>query len=100
VIGAYVVPLGIIAIDGASICRSTAATRRRRSSAAWSRSARDHDHRPPSTGALVTLALIAAFALVTGITELVVASGGKRLVVHEQKRSFGTLKRSEPQPAQ
>ena len=34
----------------------------------------------PGAGALVTLALIAAFALITGITELVVAIGGKRLV--------------------
>ena len=34
----------------------------------------------PGDGALVTLALIAAFALITGISELVVAIGGKRLV--------------------
>jgi uncharacterized membrane protein HdeD (DUF308 family) len=34
----------------------------------------------PGAGALVTLALIAAFALITGITELVVAIGGERLV--------------------
>src|SRR5262249_22279959 len=34
----------------------------------------------PGEGALVLLALIAAFALVTGVAELVVAIGGKRLV--------------------
>jgi len=34
----------------------------------------------PGAGALVTLALIAAFALVIGISELAVAIGGKRLV--------------------
>ena len=33
----------------------------------------------PGTGALVTLGLIAAFALVAGVTELTVAIGGKRL---------------------
>ena len=42
----------------------------------------------PGAGALVTLALIAAFALVTGITELVVAIGGKRLVESDLKRTF------------
>jgi uncharacterized membrane protein HdeD (DUF308 family) len=42
----------------------------------------------PNTGALVTLALIAAFALITGITELVVAIGGKRLFNSELKRAF------------
>ncbi len=42
----------------------------------------------PGAGALVVLALIAAFALVTGITELVVAIGGKRLLESGLKRSF------------
>ena len=42
----------------------------------------------PGAGALVTLALIAAFALVTGITELVVAIGGKRIVESNVKRAF------------
>jgi len=42
----------------------------------------------PGTGALVTLALIAAFALVTGITEVVVAIGGKRLIESDLKRVF------------
>jgi uncharacterized membrane protein HdeD (DUF308 family) len=39
----------------------------------------------PGAGALVTLALIAAFALVTGITEVVVAVGGKRLMESDLK---------------
>jgi uncharacterized membrane protein HdeD (DUF308 family) len=49
----------------------------------------------PGNGALVLLALIAAFALVRGISELVVAIGGKRLLERELKR---TLVRTEPQP--
>jgi uncharacterized membrane protein HdeD (DUF308 family) len=54
----------------------------------------------PEAGALVTLALIAAFALITGITELVVAIGGKRLVEHELRRAFPLpQQRSEPQPS-
>jgi uncharacterized membrane protein HdeD (DUF308 family) len=51
----------------------------------------------PGDGALVTLALIAAFALITGITELVVAIGGKRLVESQIKRSFATA--ANPQPS-
>jgi uncharacterized membrane protein HdeD (DUF308 family) len=42
----------------------------------------------PGAGALVVLALIAAFALVSGITEVVVAIGGKRLLESGLKRSF------------
>ena len=42
----------------------------------------------PGAGALVVLALIAAFALVTGITEVVVAIGGKRLLDSGLKRSL------------
>jgi hypothetical protein len=42
----------------------------------------------PGIGVLVTLALIAAFALITGITELVVAIGGERLVGAPLKRAF------------
>ncbi|PWU19419.1 MAG: hypothetical protein C5B48_13595 [Candidatus Rokuibacteriota bacterium] len=39
-------------------------------------------------GAIVLLSLIAAFALVTGITELVVAIGGKRMVESSVRRAF------------
>jgi uncharacterized membrane protein HdeD (DUF308 family) len=42
----------------------------------------------PGDGALVTLAVIAAFALVTGITELAYAIGGKRLVESDLKRTL------------
>jgi len=51
----------------------------------------------PGTGALVTLALIAAFALVTGITELVLGIGGRRLVENDLKRAVAPPKR-QPQP--
>jgi uncharacterized membrane protein HdeD (DUF308 family) len=50
----------------------------------------------PGDGALVTLSLIAAFALVIGFTEVVFAIGGKRIVEHDLKRAFGTPK---PQPS-
>src|SRR5262249_3091718 len=40
----------------------------------------------PGAGALVVLALIAAFALVTGVTELTVAVGGKRMLANSMKR--------------
>lgn len=40
----------------------------------------------PGAGALATLALIAAFALVTGLSQLVVAIGGKQLAEHAAKR--------------
>ena len=42
----------------------------------------------PGAGALVTLGLIAAFALVVGISELAVAIGGKRIVEHDLKSLF------------
>jgi len=43
----------------------------------------------PGAGALVTLGLIAAFALISGVTEIVVAIGGKRLLVREAGRIAG-----------
>ncbi|MBV8256988.1 MAG: HdeD family acid-resistance protein [Actinobacteria bacterium] len=46
----------------------------------------------PGTGALVTLALIAAFALVVGFSELVVAIGGKRIVEHDLKQMLAPPK--------
>jgi uncharacterized membrane protein HdeD (DUF308 family) len=49
----------------------------------------------PGAGALVVLALIAAFALVTGITELVVAIGGERLLTSSIKRTPAVT----PQPS-
>jgi uncharacterized membrane protein HdeD (DUF308 family) len=44
----------------------------------------------PGAGALALLALIAAFALVVGITEVVVAIGGKRLVESSARRYLGS----------
>jgi uncharacterized membrane protein HdeD (DUF308 family) len=43
----------------------------------------------PGDGALVLLALIAAFSLVKGTTELVVAVGGRRIVTRELDRLTG-----------
>ena len=100
VIGAYAVALGIIAIGGAFYLPiSGGDTALLILSGMVSILFGIVMFARPGTGALVTLALIAAFALVTGITELVVAIGGERLVEHELKRSFAPLKRSEPQPS-
>jgi uncharacterized membrane protein HdeD (DUF308 family) len=46
----------------------------------------------PGTGALVLLAVIAAFALVTGVSELVVAIGGRRLVEKRISSAFASPK--------
>ena len=43
----------------------------------------------PGDGALAVLALIAAFALVTGFTEIAVALGAKRLLRSDLQRAFG-----------
>jgi uncharacterized membrane protein HdeD (DUF308 family) len=54
----------------------------------------------PGDGALVLLALLAAFALIRGITELVVAIGGRRLVERDLRRVLeSTRTRAKPQPA-
>ena len=50
----------------------------------------------PGAGALAVLALIAAFALVTGVTELVVAIGGEKLLERKAKRMLSTPR---PQPS-
>jgi uncharacterized membrane protein HdeD (DUF308 family) len=42
----------------------------------------------PGDGALVLLALIAAYALVLGVAELTVAIGGKRLLNADLKRAL------------
>ena len=42
----------------------------------------------PGAGALAVLALIAAFALVTGVSELVVAIGGEKLLERKAKKTF------------
>ena len=48
----------------------------------------------PGAGALAVLALIAAFALVTGISELVVAIGGEKLLERKAKKHFRAASRS------
>jgi uncharacterized membrane protein HdeD (DUF308 family) len=54
----------------------------------------------PGDGALVLLALIAAFALIRGITELMVAIGGKRLLERDLRRVLESSRaRARPQPA-
>ena len=55
----------------------------------------------PGEGALVVLALIAAFALISGVTQLVVAIGGKRLLESDLKRALAQRPRTSstnPQP--
>jgi uncharacterized membrane protein HdeD (DUF308 family) len=52
----------------------------------------------PGDGALVLLALIAAFQLVKGVSELVVAIGWKKLFEHDLKQAFESM-RPKPQAA-
>jgi uncharacterized membrane protein HdeD (DUF308 family) len=52
----------------------------------------------PGAGALVLLALIAAFALVTGISELVVAIGGERLIRREAKAVVRRARQPQTSP--
>jgi uncharacterized membrane protein HdeD (DUF308 family) len=54
----------------------------------------------PGAGALVLLALIAAYALVAGVTEVVVAIGGKRLVAGMLRSYAPAPPRGEAQPTQ
>jgi uncharacterized membrane protein HdeD (DUF308 family) len=51
----------------------------------------------PGAGALAVLALIAAFALVVGVTELVVAIRGKEILERKAKQKFGS--ETTPQPS-
>ena len=48
----------------------------------------------PGAGALAVLALIAAFALVTGVTELVVSVGGEKLLERKAKKALAPPRRS------
>jgi uncharacterized membrane protein HdeD (DUF308 family) len=50
----------------------------------------------PGAGALAVLALIAAFALATGVTELVVAIGGEKLLERRVKRELSQRRRTSP----
>jgi uncharacterized membrane protein HdeD (DUF308 family) len=96
VIGAYAVALGVIAVAGAFYLPIDGAdTALMILSGAVSILFGIVIFAKPGAGALVTLALIAAFALVAGITELVVAIGGKRLVESDLKRVLAP----KPQPS-
>jgi uncharacterized membrane protein HdeD (DUF308 family) len=56
----------------------------------------------PGAGALAVLALIAAFALVAGVTELVVAIGGEKLLERKAKKTLALPRMSTkttPQPS-
>jgi uncharacterized membrane protein HdeD (DUF308 family) len=56
----------------------------------------------PGAGALAVLALIAAFALVTGVTELVVAISGEKLLERKATKTFApprTSTKTTPQPS-
>jgi uncharacterized membrane protein HdeD (DUF308 family) len=56
----------------------------------------------PGAGALSVLALIAAFGLVTGVTELVFAIGGEKILERKVKKTFApppTSKKTTPQPS-
>ena len=55
----------------------------------------------PGAGALAVLALIAAFALVTGVSELVVAIGGEKLLERKAKKTFAPPPQGKttPQPS-
>lgn len=56
----------------------------------------------PGDGALVLLALIAAYALVIGVTEVVLAVGAKRILESDVKRVFAAPKAQpahDPQPS-
>ncbi len=99
VIGAYAIALGIIAIGGAFwLPIDGGDTALMSLSGVVSILFGIVIFTRPGTGALVTLALIAAFALVAGVTQLTVAIGGKRLLDGGLK---GALERkTKPQPSQ
>jgi uncharacterized membrane protein HdeD (DUF308 family) len=98
VIGAYAIALGIIAIGGAFwLPIDGSDTALMSLSGVVSILFGIVIFARPGTGALVTLALIAAFALVAGVTQLAVAIGGKRLLDGGLK---GAVERNPaPQPS-
>jgi uncharacterized membrane protein HdeD (DUF308 family) len=54
----------------------------------------------PGDGALAVLALIAAFALVTGVTELVVAIGGQKIVERKLNKKLNSPRPTQARRAQ
>jgi uncharacterized membrane protein HdeD (DUF308 family) len=96
VIGAYAVALGIIAIGGAFYLPIDGGdTALMTLSGLVSILFGIVIFARPGTGVLVVLALIAAFALIKGITEVVVAIGGKRLI----ESGLGRTLAPKPQPS-
>jgi uncharacterized membrane protein HdeD (DUF308 family) len=89
VIGAYAVGLGILAVGGAfALPISGGDTALMILSGLVSILFGIVIFAKPGTGVLVTLALIAAFLLITGVTQVVVAIGGERLVDAQLKHAF------------
>ena len=87
VIGAYAIALGIIAIMGAfSLPLDTTDSWLLGLSGVVAILFGIAMFAEPGAGALVVLSLIAAFALVTGVTEIVFAVGAKRMVADDVKR--------------
>ena len=87
VIGAYAIALGIIAIMGAfSLPLDTTDSWLLGLSGVVGILFGIAMFAEPGAGALVVLSLIAAFALVTGVTEIVFAVGAKRMVADDVKR--------------
>lgn len=98
VIGAYAIALGVIAIGGAFwLPIDGSDTALMSFSGVVSILFGIVIFAQPGTGALVTLALIAAFALVAGVTQLAVAVGGKRLLDGGLKDGFE--RNPKPQPS-
>ncbi|WP_158292693.1 MULTISPECIES: HdeD family acid-resistance protein [Kribbella] len=98
VIGAYAIALGVIAIGGAFwLPIDGSDTALMSLSGVVSILFGIVIFAQPGTGALVTLALIAAFALVAGVTQLAFAVGGKRLLDGGLKDGFE--RKPKPQPS-
>jgi uncharacterized membrane protein HdeD (DUF308 family) len=88
VIGAYAIALGVIAIGGAYwLPMSGGDTAVMTLSGVVSIVFGIVIFAKPGAGALVTLALIAAFALVTGSAQVILAVGGKRLIERDLERA-------------
>src|SRR5262245_36212072 len=89
VIGAYAIALGIIAVGGAFWLPLDVASRAVMAVTGFvSILFGIVMFAKPGDGALVLLALIAAYALIIGVSELVIAIGGKRLVERDLQRAF------------
>jgi uncharacterized membrane protein HdeD (DUF308 family) len=98
VIGAYAIALGVIAIGGAFwLPIDGSDTALMSLSGVVSILFGIVIFAQPGAGALVTLALIAAFALVAGVTQLAVAVGGKRLLAGGLTDGFE--RNPKPQPS-